>query len=115
MGTDPVSERKALDVIESSSREALGEMRRLVTVLRDENADAAARSPVPGLADLPTLVAGVAAGGVTVEVRTEGDLDAVPSGVSLAAYRVIQEALTNVVRHAGHASAHVLVQAGQRI
>jgi signal transduction histidine kinase len=111
VGTDPASERKALDVIESSSREALGEMRRLVTVLREENADAAARSPVPGLADLPTLVASVAAGGLTVDVRTEGDLEAVPSGVSLVAYRVIQEALTNVVRHAGHTSAHVVVQA----
>ncbi len=111
VGSDPASERKALDVIESSSREALGEMRRLVTVLRDENADGAARSPVPGLADLPTLVASVAAGGLTVDVRTEGDLEAVPSGVSLAAYRVIQEALTNVVRHAGNSSAHVMVHA----
>jgi signal transduction histidine kinase len=113
VGTDPASERAALDVIESSSREALGEMRRLVTVLRDENAEAGARSPVPGLADLPALVASVAAGGLTVDVRTEGDLEVVPSGVSLAAYRVIQEALTNVVRHAGHTSAHVLVQARQ--
>ncbi len=113
VGTDPASERAALDVIEGSSREALGEMRRLVTVLRDENADAAARSPVPALADLPTLVASVAAGGLTVDVRTEGDLEAVPSGVSLAAYRVIQEALTNVVRHAGHTRTHVSVQAGR--
>jgi signal transduction histidine kinase len=48
-----------------------------------------------------------------VDVRTEGDLKLVPSIVSLAAYRVIQEALTNVVRHAGHTSAHVVVQAGQ--
>jgi signal transduction histidine kinase len=98
-------------LIESSSREALGEMRRLVTVLRDENTDAAERGPVPGLADLPALVASVAAGGLTVDVRTEGDLEAVPSGVSLAAYRVIQEALTNVVRHAGHTSAHIVVRA----
>jgi len=111
VGTDPASERAVLDVIESSSREALGEMRRLVTVLRDENADAAERSPVPGLADLPALVASVAAGGLTVDVRTEGDLKVVPSGVSLAAYRVIQEALTNVVRHAGHTSAHIVVRA----
>ena len=112
VGTDPASERTALDVIESSSREALGEMRRLVTVLRDGDVDAGGRSPVPGLTDLPALVAGVAAGGLTVEVRTEGSLDAVPSGVSVAAYRVIQEALTNIVRYAGHTSAHVLVQAG---
>jgi signal transduction histidine kinase len=111
VGTDPASERAALDIIESSSREALGEMRRLVTVLRDESGEEAVRSPLPGLADLPTLVASVAAGGLTVDVKTEGDLEAVPSGVSLAAYRVIQEALTNVVRHAGDSSAHVGVQA----
>ena len=110
VGTDPTSERTALDVIERASREALAEMRRLVTVLRDEEAGAAARSPVPGLTDLPALVAGVAAGGMTVEVWTEGDLGVVPAGVSLTAYRVIQEALTNVVRHARHASADVVVQ-----
>jgi len=112
VGTDPASERAALDVIESSSREAVGEMRRLVTVLRDGDADVGGRSPVPGLTDLPALVAGVAAGGLTVEVRTEGSLDAVPVGVSVAAYRVVQEALTNIVRHAGHTSARVFVQAG---
>src|SRR5215203_2511777 len=112
VGTDAASERAALDVIESSSREAVGEMRRLVTVLRDGDADVGGRSPVPGLTDLPALVAGVAAGGLTVEVRTEGSLDAVPVGVSVAAYRVVQEALTNIVRHAGHTSARVFVQAG---
>jgi signal transduction histidine kinase len=113
VGSDPPSERAALDVIESSSREALGEMRRLVTVLRDEEAGVATRSPVPGVADLPALVAGVVAGGLTVKVRTDGDLAVVPAGVSLAGYRVIQEALTNVVRHAGRTSADVLVQAHQ--
>jgi signal transduction histidine kinase len=86
-------------------------MRRLVTVLRDGDAEAAGRSPVPGLTDLPALVASVAAGGLTVEVRTEGALDAVPAGVSVAAYRVVQEALTNIVRHAGHTSARVFVRA----
>jgi signal transduction histidine kinase len=83
VGTDPNSEREALDVIERSSRGALGEMRRLVTLLRDEDAGDATRNPLPGIAELHTLVANVVATGVTVDVRTEGDLDAVPTGVSL--------------------------------
>ena len=111
VGTDPESERAALDVIERSSRDALGEMRRLVTLLRDEDASDATRNPLPGLAELHTLVANVVAAGVTVDVRTEGDLEAVPAGVSLAGYRVIQEALTNVVRHAGCTRARLFVQA----
>jgi signal transduction histidine kinase len=111
VGTNPNSERAALDVIERSSREALGEMRRLVTLLRDEDTGDPTRNPLPGLSELHTLVASVAATGVTVDVRTEGDLDAVSTGVSLAAYRVIQEALTNVVRHAGRARARLFVQA----
>jgi signal transduction histidine kinase len=111
VGTDPNSEREALDVIERSSRGALGEMRRLVTLLRDEDAGDATRNPLPGIAELHTLVANVVATGVTVDVRTEGDLDAVPTGVSLAGYRVIQEALTNVVRHAGQTRARLLVKA----
>ena len=86
-------------------------MRRLVTLLRDEDTGDPTRNPLPGLSELHTLVASVAATGVTVDVRTEGDLDAVSTGVSLAAYRVIQEALTNVVRHAGRARARLFVQA----
>jgi signal transduction histidine kinase len=58
------------------------------------------------------LVAEVAAAGVTVEVHTEGDLASVPDGVSLAAFRIVQEALTNVVRHASPARAHVSVRVG---
>jgi signal transduction histidine kinase len=113
VGTDPNSERAALDVIERSSRDALGEMRRLVTLLRDEDANDATRNPLPGLAELHTLVANVVAAGLTVDVRTEGDLEAVPTGVSLAGYRVIQEALTNVVRHAGRTQARLFVGARQ--
>jgi signal transduction histidine kinase len=111
VGTDADSERAALDVIEHSSRGALGEMRRLVALLRDEDARDAARDPAPGLAELHTLVANIVATGVTVDVRAEGDLDAVPAGVSLAGYRVIQEAVTNVVRHAGQTRARLVVEA----
>ena len=113
VGTDAASERTALDVIERSSRGALGEMRRLVTLLREEDGADVARTPAPAVTELHTLVAGVVAGGVTVDVRTEGDLNAVPAGVSLTAYRVIQEALTNIVRHAGPTQASLLVEAGR--
>jgi signal transduction histidine kinase len=112
IGTKPESEAAALDVIERSSREALAEMRRLVTVLRYDNADSAERGPAPGVSQLHALVAGVVDAGVTVDVQTEGNLDGVPAGVSLAAYRVVQEALTNVVRHAGSTKARLDVRAG---
>jgi signal transduction histidine kinase len=108
---DPVAARKALEVVEESSRDALAEMRRLVTVLRDAD-EADALAPAPGLTDVHRLVAEVAAAGVSVDVHTEGDLAAVPGGVSLTAYRIVQEALTNVVRHAGPARARLSVVVG---
>jgi signal transduction histidine kinase len=112
VGTDPEAERVALRVIEDTTRVALGEMRRLVAVLREDGATQAPLGPVHGLGDLPGLTAGVAAAGVTIDVRTSGDLASLPDGVSLAAYRVVQEALTNVVRHAAPTRARVVVTAG---
>jgi signal transduction histidine kinase len=108
-GRDPEAARKALEVVEESSRNALAEMRRLVTVLRDPDEAAPALAPAPGLTDVHLLVAEVAAAGVRVDVHTDGDLTGVPDGVSLAAYRIIQEALTNVVRHAGPTSVRLTV------
>jgi signal transduction histidine kinase len=106
---DPEAARRALEVVEESSRTALAEMRRLVTVLRDADQSAPELMPAPGLADVHRLVAEVAAAGVQVDVRAEGDLAAVPAGVSLAAYRIVQEALTNVVRHVGPTRVHLAV------
>lgn len=111
VGTDPHSERAALEVIERASRDALAEMRRLVTVLRDAEGDDLSWSPAPSLDGVHDLVARVAQAGVTVDVRTEGNLAGVPAGVSLTAYRVIQEALTNVVRHVGPTRARLAVVA----
>jgi signal transduction histidine kinase len=108
---DPAAARRALEVVERSSREALAELRRLVTVLRDADGDAAL-APAPRLTDVHGLVAEVAAAGVTVDVHTDGDLTSVPEGVSLAAYRIVQEALTNVVRHALPARAELRITVG---
>ncbi len=108
---DPAAAR-ALEVVERSSRQALAEMRRLVTVLRDADDRIDVPEPAPGLADLHRLVAEVAAAGVRVDVTTEGDPAGVPEGVSLAAYRIVQEALTNVVRHAGPTRVHLSVTIG---
>jgi signal transduction histidine kinase len=90
--------RTALAAVESSSRAALREMRQLLGVLRA--GDAGEHGGLPGLADLPGLVGGMGRQGVMVTLRA-GEVGAVPGAVSLAAYRVVQEALTNVVKHAG--------------
>ncbi|MGY1682613.1 sensor histidine kinase [Geodermatophilus sp. SYSU D01176] len=117
VGTDPDAERGLLAGIEGLSRNALAEMRRLVTFLRDQD-DAAAEGqpagaldPAPSLRRLHELVSRVVEAGVTVDVHVDGALDDVPPGVSLSAYRVIQEALTNVLRHAGPTTARLSVAA----
>jgi signal transduction histidine kinase len=90
--------RTALAAVESGSRAALGEMRQLLGVLRA--GDAGEHGRLPGLGDLPGLAGRMGRQGVMVTVRA-GEVGAVPGAVSVAAYRVVQEALTNVVKHAG--------------
>ncbi len=92
---------EALAAIEETSRSALVEMRRMLGVLRQPDEPGAALTPAPGLADLPVLVDQLAEAGLAVTVREEGDAVAVPPGVDLSAYRVVQESLTNVLRHGG--------------
>jgi signal transduction histidine kinase len=89
--------RTALSAVESASRAALAEMRHLLGVLRA--GDACEYGPVPGVRDLPGLVDGLRTQGVTVALAL-GELGEVPDAVSVAAYRVVQEALTNAVKHA---------------
>jgi signal transduction histidine kinase len=108
---DPAAARQALATIETASRGALLEMRRLLGVLRGSGSEApAGMAPAPGLADLDALVADVVRSGVAVEVRVEGDRSDVPAGVDLSAYRIVQEALTNVLKHAGGARVTVVVR-----
>jgi signal transduction histidine kinase len=105
----PDEAAKALAAIEATSRAALTELRRLLGVLRQDSEPQGDLAPVPGLADLNSLLAEVAKAGLAVRLRVEGTPSQVPAGVDLSAYRIVQEALTNVVRHAGPARAQVVV------
>jgi signal transduction histidine kinase len=108
---DPAAARQALATIETTTRSALLEMRQMLGMLRGPDGESAgALAPAPGLGDLDALVAEVVRSGVTVEVRVEGHRSDVPAGVDLAAYRIVQEALTNVIKHAGRVRVTVLVR-----
>ncbi|MDQ4068198.1 MAG: histidine kinase [Actinomycetota bacterium] len=108
---DPAAAERALKIIETTTRSALGEMRRLLGVLRSRDGqEPGTLAPAPGLDDVPSLVAEVVRSGLHVELRVEGERPAVPPGVDLSAYRVVQEALTNVIKHAGPAKAAVDVR-----
>ena len=109
MDTQPEEARHALAAIEATSRSALTEMRRLLGVLRQDGEPAGSLVPAPGLADLAPLVAQVGEAGLKVWVQVEGERGPVPPGVDLSAYRIIQEALTNVIKHAAAATACVKV------
>jgi signal transduction histidine kinase len=106
--TDREAAREALRLVEVSGREALGEMRRMVGVLRRGEEELAAGEP--GMARLTGLAEHARAAGLPVELRVEGDPVPLPAGLDLAAYRVVQEALTNAIRHAGPARARVVVR-----
>ena len=110
---EPDESRRAFDTIERTGQQALGEMRRLLGALRTDD-EALALAPQPSLSRLESLAAEVAKAGLPVELRVEGDPVALPPGVDVSAYRIVQEALTNALRHAGPASALVSVRYGTR-
>jgi signal transduction histidine kinase len=112
--TQPKEAAKALAAIEATSRAALTELRRLLGVLRQEGEPQGSLAPVPGLADLDSLLAEVAKAGLAVRLRVEGTPSPLPAGVDLSAYRIVQEALTNVVKHAGPARAQVTIRYSDR-
>jgi signal transduction histidine kinase len=104
-------ERETLLGVEQTGREALNEMRRLLGMLRATD-EAHALLPQPSLRHLDTLVSQVRDAGVPVDVRVEGEPVDLPPGLDLSAYRIVQEALTNTLKHAGPARAEVVVRYG---
>ncbi|GAA5190890.1 sensor histidine kinase [Rugosimonospora acidiphila] len=113
MDTQPAEARNALLTIEATSRETLAGLRRVVGGLRrteaGERSGAGPLDPAPGLADLDRLVETTIGAGVSVDVTWLGDRRPVPGDIDLSAYRIIQEAVTNVVRHAGTPRCRVTV------
>jgi signal transduction histidine kinase len=112
MTVDPAAAIEALDAIESTGTQALVEMRRLVGVLRQPD-DGVDLSPPPSLRHLDAMVDQVRAAGLPVELTIEGTPIALAPGVDLSAYRIVQEALTNALAHAGPATATVRVRYGE--
>jgi signal transduction histidine kinase len=106
---DPAETREALNAIEHAGEQALAEMRRLLGMLRQTD-DALALAPQPSLARIDELVGRLAATGLPVEVTVEGEPMALPPGIDVSAYRIVQEALTNTLKHAGPARAHVILR-----
>jgi signal transduction histidine kinase len=109
---NPEVSAEALRSIESTGRAALGEMRRILDIFRgDEDPKApewtSHRGPQPGVADLHELIAHVKAAGVHVDLVIEDDLRDVPAGVDVTVFRIVQEALTNTLKHAGPSTAEV--------
>src|SRR5215213_5405134 len=100
--------RQALGSIESTGRQALTEMRRLLGTLRRTDAELTL-APQPSLSRLEDLIEQVREAGLPVELRVEGEAASLPPGVDLSAYRIVQEALTNTLKHAGASHAKVVV------
>ncbi len=107
----PNDAREALSIIETTSRRALREMRRLVGVLRQpDDTSHADLEPAPRFADLDDLIRQTDQAGVHVDLEVTGHVRPLPAGVDVSAYRIVQEALTNVVRHAGATSARLRIR-----
>jgi len=109
--SDPTDAREAFAVIESTGQQALDEMRRLVGMLRSGD-ETLPLAPQPSLKELGTLVEQVRAAGLPVQLDVEGEPRDLPPGVDLSAFRIVQEALTNALTHAGPARARVVLRYG---
>ncbi|SDW76942.1 Signal transduction histidine kinase [Amycolatopsis xylanica] len=109
--SDPATARTAVDTVGDISRESLDDMRRVLDLLRlPENSGEVEFTSAPGLKELPELAERVRGLGVTVDLTLTGPFDDLPSGLQLTVYRVVQEAMTNVLKHAGAVRATVTVR-----
>ena len=104
--SDPADAQNAVRAIESTARQALDELRRVLGVVRAGDEDAPDYAPLPSLSDLDPLLGQVRAAGLEVELEITGDSRELPPALELSAYRIVQEALTNTLRHgdASHAT-----------
>jgi len=109
---DPDQARSALLAVNRASKEALQELRATLGLLRQVD-DPESRSPAPGLAQLEGVMASTTAAGVDVRLEVSGKARDLPTGIDLAAYRIIQESLTNVIRHARAATARIAITYGR--
>jgi signal transduction histidine kinase len=106
----PPSSRETLATIEQTGRQALTEMRRMLTVMRLEGGMPDPMSPQPSLRQVDTLLDSVGRAGLDTELCVEGEPVALAPGVDLSAYRIVQEALTNTLRHAGQTRTRVTIR-----
>jgi signal transduction histidine kinase len=104
--TQPAKAREALASIEHTGREALTELRRLLGAVRSDDG----KVPQPGLERLPALIEQVRAAGLDVDLTTEGEQRQLPLGIDLSAYRIVQEALTNTLKHASARRAEITLR-----
>jgi signal transduction histidine kinase len=115
---DPQRSEEAMAAVETTGRTALAEMRRIVGILRspddDGSPDQTEARPQPGLAELPTLISQIGEAGLPVSLRVIGEPRPLSAGLDLAAYRIVQEALTNSLRHAGPTTAEVVLRYASR-
>ena len=105
----PQRAREALQSIELTGRQALDELQRVLGILRTDT-EGESLTPQPSLRHLDTLLEQIRQGGLPVEATIEGDVRSLPPGLELAAYRIVQEALTNSLKHAGKAKARLMIR-----
>jgi signal transduction histidine kinase len=108
--TKPEQARTALDAIKQASKDALRDLRTTLGVLRDVDAQDGGRAPAGGLHRLEELQAGAKAAGLELEITTTGEARELPAGVDLAAYRIVQESVSNIVRHSGASTGAISLQ-----
>ncbi|MEV4459007.1 ATP-binding protein, partial [Microbispora sp. NPDC049633] len=112
---DPSAAASAVEAIRQASGEAMRELRVTLGLLRRPTGEAGGRAPVGGLAELDRLVARVRAGGLTATLRILGTAVPVPHVIDVTAYRIVQESLTNVLRHAAATTVEVVVRYGREL